>query len=76
MSTQAIIDTTSLIPDEVLFWFLYRWSHARVAEAKKDKAPRPDANNDLDKQKNESVHVTTVANQRYFYPGLIASSKL
>ncbi|WVF70516.1 hypothetical protein IAT40_005306 [Kwoniella sp. CBS 6097] len=59
--------------------FLY-WLCRRVKPASKkaeDKKLNPwDEANLLQNMKNEEVHVTTAANQRYVYPGLIAHSDL
>ncbi|WVQ97404.1 hypothetical protein IAU59_004517 [Kwoniella sp. CBS 9459] len=59
--------------------FLY-WLFRRVKPAAKqqeDKKLDPwDEANLLQNMKNEEVHVTTAANQRYVYPGLIAHSDL
>ncbi|TYJ56353.1 hypothetical protein B9479_002901 [Cryptococcus floricola] len=60
----------------VLLWFACR----KAVQAKKNgdvkKLDPWDEANMLQNQKNEGVHVTTAANQRYVYPGLIAHSDL
>ncbi|WVQ82548.1 hypothetical protein IAT38_004677 [Cryptococcus sp. DSM 104549] len=57
-------------------WYLCR-KVAPAAKAAAEKKMNPwDEANLLQNMKNEEVHVTTAANQRYVYPGLIAHSDL
>ncbi|WVN85481.1 uncharacterized protein L203_100627 [Cryptococcus depauperatus CBS 7841] len=60
----------------VILWYIYR----RVAGPKKPPKNKDlnswDEANLLQNMKNEGVHITTAANQRYVYPGLIAHSQL
>lgn len=60
MYTEPDIDVQAL-----LFW-MFRVAHEKSKDKKKEVSPWDDANM-LQNVKNEGVHVTTVANQRYVY---------
>jgi hypothetical protein len=51
---------------QVLLFVMFRVVHAKMKDVKKTTSPWDDANM-LQNVKNEGVHVTTVANQRYVY---------
>jgi len=51
---------------KVLLYLMFRVVHAKMKEPKKKTSPWDEANM-LQNVKNEGVHVTTVANQRYVY---------
>ncbi|WRT64207.1 uncharacterized protein IL334_001136 [Kwoniella shivajii] len=57
-------------------WFLCRKVAPRMKKPADKKLNPWDEANLLQNMKNEEVHVTTAANQRYVYPGLIAHSDL
>ncbi|WVQ70900.1 hypothetical protein IAR50_000425 [Cryptococcus sp. DSM 104548] len=61
---------------EVILWFVCRKAIPTATKEDKGKMDPWDEANMLQNQKNEGVHVTTAANQRYVYPGLIAHSDL
>ncbi|ODO11692.1 hypothetical protein I350_00476 [Cryptococcus amylolentus CBS 6273] len=60
----------------VLLWFACRKAVQAKTQGDDKKLDPWDEANMLQNQKNEGVHVTTAANQRYVYPGLIAHSDL
>lgn len=53
---------------KVALYIMFRVVHAKMNEEKKKTSPWDEANM-LQNVKNEGVHVTTVANQRYVYRG-------
>ncbi|OXH24260.1 hypothetical protein J008_05878 [Cryptococcus neoformans] len=59
-----------------ILYFLCRKAVPATKSSEKKKMDPWDEANLLQNMKNEGVHVTTVANQRYVYPGLIAHSDL
>ncbi|AAW42667.2 expressed protein [Cryptococcus deneoformans JEC21] len=59
-----------------ILYFLCRKAVPAAKSSEKKKMDPWDEANLLQNMKNEGVHVTTVANQRYVYPGLIAHSDL
>ncbi|KAK4689716.1 hypothetical protein P7C73_g385, partial [Tremellales sp. Uapishka_1] len=65
----------SLAGAGLLFW-LVRRAAPKITKPKEKKLNPWDQANLLQNMKNEEVHVTTAANQRYVYPGLIAHSEL
>ncbi|XAO23120.1 hypothetical protein I312_101898 [Cryptococcus bacillisporus CA1280] len=59
-----------------ILYFICRRAVPPAKSSEKKKMDPWDEANLLQNMKNEGVHVTTVANQRYVYPGLIAHSDL
>ena len=58
---------------KVALYVMFRVVHAKMNEEKKKTSPWDEANM-LQNVKNEGVHVTTVANQRYVYRERLCSS--
>lgn len=54
------------LTNKVTLYVMFRVVHAKINEEKKKTSPWDEANM-LQNVKNEGVHVTTVANQRYVY---------
>ena len=56
----------AILTNKVLLYIMFRVVHKAMNEEKKKTSPWDEANM-LQNVKNEGVHVTTVANQRYVY---------
>ncbi|WWD17811.1 hypothetical protein CI109_102254 [Kwoniella shandongensis] len=70
----AVLGT--LVGIAILWYLIRRCSNSARKEDGEEKLNPWDEANLLQNMKNEEVHVTTAANQRYVYPGLIAHSDL